>query len=215
MTDSSLTTVFIWNLTSEKVGHTSIQVSDSSSSGDSLYMSIHPGALPAIGPTTVLPLPASMSRSLQDDMITEALAEKTLEGVSKMDMKAPDKVYKIHGLNINNMKNKMNEVEEGVHCGDTSYQLLPRVNALRFFKELPGYIAQDPVDIHLMNQNIERNKKNDEGNVYNCATFVEKVLTCGGIPAIRANQLTYPWDPTPNGIAEHLEQNGHKSSTTT
>lgn len=193
-----------------------------------MYISIHPGGIPAIGPTTVLPLPALLARSLTDDMISEAEAASqqaqndenmshthTYNPIPKKTLQPPDQVFKIPHLNTNAMREHVRKVETGVACGDISYQLLPRVNAMDFLRELPGYIAQDPVDIHFMQKTATiLNKKTDlhDESVYNCATLVEKLLAVGGVPSIHGARLWYPWDPTPNGVAQHLEDLSYQSS---
>jgi hypothetical protein len=210
------TWVYVWNLTSDKVGHTSIQIGGrvikDTKCDDCTYMSIHPGGIPAIGPTTVLPLPASLARSLMEDMVSEANAQTEDPATAsplfsspttvRRESVAPDKVFCIKGLNVFAMKREMDHVESCVRSGDTSYQLLPRVNMLSFLRELPGYISQDPVDAALTRRIAAASSK-QHGAVYNCATLVERILNIGGLRAEPA-RLQFPWDPTPNGIAERL-----------
>ncbi len=224
-TDSENTWVYVWNLTAQKVGHTAIQVGGAKpkmqeNTDKGVYMSIHPGGIPAIGPTTVLPLPASLANTLTEDMASKAAAQQpdacteSMNGfitpaslaVSASSLK-PDHVFKIQGLNTRAMRERMRQVEAGVEEGGTAYQLLPRVNALGFLRALPAHIAQDPVEMALMREQEARDKT-QQTNVYNCATLVESLLETGGMPPVKHS--FFPWDPTPNDITEHLLNNNIK-----
>ena len=227
------TWVYVWNLTADKVGHTAIQIGGCTpktkldnkdikkTPDESVYISIHPGGIPAIGPTTVLPLPAILAKSLTDDMLSEAAAAQQPtyihNSTQRVELQPPDQVFQIPLLNTQAMREHVRKVDTGVTCGDTSYQLLPRVKAVNFLRELPGYLAQDPVDMSCMRKTVsslaKKNKEKSEYAVYNCATLVEKLLTIGGVPPIDDSRLRFPWDPTPNGVAEHLKALSFQASS--
>mmetsp|Transcript_5232 Transcript_5232/g.8059 ORF Transcript_5232/g.8059 Transcript_5232/m.8059 type:complete len:225 (+) Transcript_5232:2-676(+) len=201
--------VYVWNLTSDGVGHTGIQVGDT-------YMSIHPGRVPAVGPTIVFPLPAILASKLTDDMESEAAASRkdTVDpdsfycGVASdtpLDQKAPDRIYRVAGLDTAAMRKTMRQVEAGVESDNISYQLVPRINALSFFKELPAYLSQDPVDMTLTR---EQPSQKQRGAVYNCATLVDHLLQAGGMRPVPHSRI--PWEPTPNAIADHVEESGFR-----
>lgn len=207
--DSVDTWVYVWNLTAKGVGHTAIQVGDS-------YMSIHPNYIPAVGPTVVFPLPATLTHHITEDMASEAVASKKdnidENGLARTfapdvapNLKAPDRTFKVSGLDTDAMRRAMSRIEAHVESGEASYQLIPRVNGLGFFRELPGYLAQDPVDIELTRKRVSQDTPPE---VYNCATLVSHLLQEGGMPPVHSSGLL--WSPTPNDIASHLEMNGVK-----
>jgi len=214
------TWVYVWNLTANKVGHTAIQVGgtgpkcEESDGGE--YISIHPNLIPAIGPTIVLPLPAALSNTLEEDMALEGAAavkqDQSIDGIAGIpgellgqdtpNSLSPDHVIKVPGLNTQAMRAHIKEVRAGIETGQTAYQLLPKINALKFFREMPYYLNYDPVDIKDVPNPGKSNKNSPK--VYNCATLVGQLLEVGGMPAMEPSML--PYKPTPNDIAESLSK---------
>ena len=76
-----------------------------------------------------------------------------------------------------------------VDSGELAYQLFPKVNAVRFFKEIPRNITYNPVDIETTAQKHEQRNTSAEPNVFNCATLVGHLLKIGGMPIFIQNNL--------------------------
>ena len=208
------TWVYIWSMTAEKVGHAAIQVGgcepkrqDQDNKGE--YMSIHPRSIPAIGPTIIFPLPAALSTTLTDDMASEAASlrnDETLEMPTAFRPRhlptslPPDYTFKVPNLRVDAMRTLMKTTKEEVETGQTTYQLLPKVNTLTFFKELPQYINYNSIDI--INPPRQSHKGHTYGDKkYNCATLVSSILVAGGLPI---QQSSMPWGQTPDSLANQL-----------
>ncbi len=210
-TNSKKTFVYFWKTTPDGVGHAAIQVNGSkpkmTEDDEGTYISIHPSLIPSIGPTIVLPLPASLATHLSADMESEGAHTQNLipeESVSifppyPMPL-APDRTFIVEGLDTKAMLERINQTREGVDSGKINYQLLPKVNFMKFFRELSFYIAQDPVDIEMHRQSTRKEK---ESQVYNCSTLVSDILNSGGLPIKQAKGV--PWGITPNGLADEIE----------
>lgn len=208
---SGNTYVHIWKLMAPKtVGHVAIEVG-SCKPGDphGEYISIHPGMIPAIGPTTVLPLPAKLANHLTEDMAMEAASQKA--DLSADDLPTslshpvtslpPDYTFQIPNLNTDAMRAVINRTREEVVTGQTTYQLLPKVKATRFFFELPQYLNYNPVDI-IPSRQLSSMHFYGQHN-YNCATLVKDILQVGGLPL---NETNTPWGSTPNDVAMQISK---------
>lgn len=204
--------VHVWKLTAAGVGHAALQIGEGE---DAAYASIHPNFIPAIGPTMVLPLPALLAEGIEDDMASEAaarnsdpctdsmngVASNTSNATAKLERLPPDYSIKVDGLDTGAMRTAFESIKNEVAEGEISYQLVPKINVLGFFKALPGYIAQDPVDIAMMRR---AEATHPPSKVHNCATLVAHLLQVGGAPEMKTSHL--PWTPTPNDIAAYAEQ---------
>lgn len=209
------TWVYIWKMTPDKVGHAAMQVGgcepkkEKHNPGE--YISIHPKLIPSIGPTTLLPLPAGLNDTLTEDMLTEASAPDFIGNSDSpvsfrpevKDSVAPDYTFKIPGLNTQAMLAAVETTREEVQTGETAYQLFPKINTLKFFKEIPHYLNYNPVDIKDCLKNKQKTKLYGD-NRRNCVTLVDDILNAGGMPAMQSNA---PWGQTPNGLAEQLLKN--------
>jgi hypothetical protein len=205
------TWVYIWKMTAQTVGHTAIQVGgckpklNQDDSGD--YVSIHPNMIPSVGPTVILPLPAGLASTLSEDMAVEAGSQNydmlvELGGIPPDNQPTsclPDYTFKIANLKTDAMRNMIAATRQEVETGKTTYQLLPKVNALQFFKESSQFISYNPVDI------TSSPKRPDTYNRYNCATLVSAMLKTGGVPI---RQSAMPWGQTPNDLIEQLSKKG-------
>jgi hypothetical protein len=210
-THSKKTYVYFWNMTPDGVGHAAIQVDGSKpkmkEEDEGTYISIHPHIIPSVGPTTVLPLPACLATNLLEDMENEAAASHKpilddSSGIFPFDSKplAPNKTFVIEGLDTEAMLERINKTKEGVQSDTVNYQLLPKVNFLRFFRESPYFIAQDPVDMEMHRRSSQ---KVEETQVYNCSTLVSDILNSGGLDIKQSKRM--PWGITPNGLADQIE----------
>lgn len=204
------TYVYIWKTTAKKVGHVAINVVDcTGSKPQQKYSSLHPSLIPAIGPTIVLPLPAKLSTSLQQDMEIEAsYAKPTVPPQdepslpyrinSSTQQLPPDHTFHIPRLDTRAMLSFMDKEQSKVESGETSYQLFPKVNAIGFFKDITKYLSYNPVDIG----DISRDRTSTKPpRAYNCATYVNRILNEGGLP-VRESKT--PWGQSPNDLAEQL-----------
>ncbi|MDP3705539.1 MAG: hypothetical protein Q8R24_06475 [Legionellaceae bacterium] len=201
------TWVYVWKMTAQKVGHTAIQVGgckpklEQDDHGE--YISIHPNMIPSIGPTVILPLPAGLAGTLSHDMAAEAGSQNNdmlgeLTGIPSEHSPTscpPDYTFNIPNLKTDVMRNMIAATRDEVKTGQTTYQLLPKVNTLQFFKEIPQFISYNPVDIGSTPKPPQGN------NRYNCATLVSSILKEGGMPI---RQSIMPWGQTPNDLAEQL-----------
>lgn len=210
------TWVYIWNMTQNGPGHAAIQVGgskpkmNSDDSGD--YISIHPD-LPAIGITSVLPLPGELAKTLKEDMEIEGSA-KTKDRINDFgsmqeilqknsaDPLLPSQTIKIENLDTNAMRAYINKTKDEVETGKLSYQLFPKINLLGLFKDIPVFISQDPIDIE-MNRRFSSNHDEDTSQVKNCTTLVSDILRSGGqeIP-----ESKMPWGITPDGLADVIRK---------
>lgn len=197
---------------------------DASSGG--AYMSIHPGVIPAIGPTVIAPLPGNLSQNLQEDMEIEAsylkqdtyMDESSLDKISHTNYRSkstpppevlpPDEVIKLYGLNTNEMHKKITEVRRGVSKFQVTYQLLPNVHTLDFAYQIPHYLNYDHIDVrNLEKKNLHTNRGYGSTS-YNCTSLVADILhsggcTASGIARSGPSALT-PWALTPNDLSDQL-----------
>ncbi|MCE0723766.1 hypothetical protein [Legionella resiliens] len=210
------TWVFIWNMTSEKVGHAAIQVGGSKpkmkNEDPGEYASIHPDKIPSTGLTSVLPLPAHIATNLSEDMQTLGAAAP----ISVTDIGEPikiipkdtgplppDHVYHYKNLNASEMHKHIEQAHKKVKTGKMGYQLFPNVNLLGLLKDSSAFIAQDPIDIEMHRRASEKKTNNHE--VHNCTSFVTETLNKGGLPV--KSSKTKPWGVTPNGLSDEMENN--------
>ncbi|MBA2709708.1 MAG: hypothetical protein H0U57_03840 [Tatlockia sp.] len=209
--NSKKTYVYFWNLTPDGVGHAAIQVEGQkpkmNKEDEGTYISIHPYMFPSVGLTTVLPLPASLATTLLEDMESEASAKHKPIHEDSVEIfhtypkpLAPDRTFEIDGLDTEAMMKTINNTKEGVDSYKINYQLLPKINLLRFFRESPSYIAQDPVD---MDMHRQCSRKEEDTKVYNCSTLVSDILKSGGFDIKQSKRM--PWGITPNGLADQIE----------
>jgi len=212
----SKTWVYIWNMTSQGVGHAAIQIEGDSQKmtedqpGE--YVSIHPKNIPAIGPTIILPLPAELSTTLSADMESEAASkhgislEMNYTSFPIEESLRPDQTFEIEGLDTQAMKNHIREAKNKVKSKEIAYQLLPKVNFLgfagNFFQNGAAFISHDPIDIEL-HRRSSKEKQSVQQHTNNCATFVSDILNIGGM---HISQSKTPWGLTPNGLADQLDE---------
>jgi|GEM_PF-3720757 len=204
--DSENTYVHVWNLTSKGVGHTAIQVGEGENQA---YTSIHPDFIPACGPLAVVPLPANIATTLDEDMAIEGMSRHDggdLDapfGISNTEPTPakPERTIKIAGLDTKAMRKEIQAVNERVAEGDTYYQLIPKVNTHAFFKDLPTLISQDPVDATLAQK---QDQLHTSSPTYNCATLVSHILKTGGAAPMKSSSV--PWHPTPNDVMYYAEE---------
>ncbi|MDX2346514.1 MAG: hypothetical protein QNK11_06570, partial [Legionella sp.] len=168
--------------------------------------------IPSIGPTIVLPLPAGLATTLTEDMESEAAAQNNcMDDIEKeliLDKHAstslsPDYVFKISNLDTQAMRAHIKQIQADVETGQTAYQLVPAINAIRFFREIPLYLTYDPLDIGNP-EHIKRSLQTDQ-NVYNCATLVDDILDVGGMPS-RKPSFWASEPTTPNTISERVSE---------
>ncbi|MBX3709842.1 MAG: hypothetical protein KIT56_05310 [Gammaproteobacteria bacterium] len=223
----SNTWVYIWNMTSQNVGHAAIQVGgDSSKMMDEQpgeYVSIHPKNIPAMGPTIILPLPAKLATTLSADMESIA-ASRHGSNLDTMDYipissnpdksptsLSPDKIFKIEGLDTEAMEKHINTIKNKVESGESAYQLLPKVNTVGFvdgfLRDSAAFIGQDPVDVEIHRRSLSNHAPTKRIHVDNCATLVSDILNRGNM---HIDQSKTPWGLTPNGLADQLHQNQTK-----
>ncbi|WP_392537969.1 hypothetical protein [Legionella sp. 227] len=170
-------TIYVWSSGFNSLGHVSMKFSDDQ------YWSIWPKSTPAGGLTSIWPLTATLATKLADDCMQEAVRPKEdfanlMQPVEILPLE-PDKVFVVHGLDKQKMKNEFTRIKEGLDTGEVCYQLLPGVKASDFIHRL-----------------LSRNPKNAE--VYNCVTLTGHLLEAGG------KSLTNdPW-ATPSNFAEQL-----------
>ncbi|WP_026069302.1 hypothetical protein, partial [Legionella tunisiensis] len=158
------TWVYIWNMTAKNgVGHAAIQVGGSQpkmkSEDPGEYISIHPEGIPAVGPTTILPLRAQLAKTLAEDMETQASSKTPIidDFDSPLQFRPkqgplsspPDQTIKIKNLDTKTMLAQIDQARKKVKTGGMSYQLLPKINVWGFFQDAPFFINQDPLDVHL------------------------------------------------------------------
>ncbi|KTD75129.1 hypothetical protein [Legionella waltersii] len=215
------TWVYIWNMTANSPGHAAVQIGGAkpkvkeSDAGE--YGSLHPEKIPSVGVTTVLPLPAHFATTLTEDM--ETLGEsKSTPFISDMDLPPqplasktpkplpPDEIYHFKGLDTSKMSKKMAQARKEVDSGDMSYQLLPNLNLVKFFKDSASFIAQDPVEIEMRRRANENDPTNS--SAHNCTSLASDILKQGGIPINNPNYI--PWSITPNGLSDELSNFGNK-----
>lgn len=204
------TYVHIWETTAKAVGHASIAIVDCSSDLSAKYMSIHPGQFPAIGPSVVLPIPAALSPSLDEDKVIEAnyhqakipnqdemvTLPQTDNTVERLD---PDYTFHFSHLNVRSILAEMDDIAAKVKTGEVAYQLFPKVNAFGFFKDIPRFISYNPVDINGVKNKQVPSAYNPK--VYNCATLVGHLLSHGGATV---KESKTPWGQSPNELASQL-----------
>lgn len=214
---SGKTWVYIWRMTPQNVGHAAIQVGGDSPKktadqpGD--YVSIHPKSIPAVGPTIILPLPATLATTLNADMETEAASNQNenleMAGIPTFTEKTlsslpPDFTFEIEGLNTNTMQECIHTVQKQVETGETSYQLLPEVDTTgyvrHFLRDAPAFMGFDPIDIELHRRRLPKDES--IGKRYNCTMLVKDILKSGGM---NINSSNTPWGLTPTGLAEELQ----------
>ena len=211
-------TVYIWNTTRNAVGHAAIEVvacaTADGSDAASKYVSIHPGGIPSVGPTVVFPLPAALSRTLHEDKMIEANYHKPQvpdandPGVpfrtnEIVDALSPDRILHIEHLDTKAMLSEIDSIVSKVDSGEVQYQLFPKVNTLRFFKEIPHYITYNPVDSAILRDSKPQATASKEPVVYNCATLVAHLLQKGGMPM---NVSKKPWGLSPNELSETIQE---------
>lgn len=212
------TWVYIWKMTGQSVGHAAIQVGGCSpkinpNDTSSDYASIHPHVIPSVGPTAILPLPAELAQTLTEDMGLEGGTKHNiideLDGIvmpvfkdKSTSYKAPSDIFKINTLDTKAMRKMIQKTREETQLAETTYQLFPNVNTLKFFKEIPQHITYNPIDS--ANPPIASETNNSYGkHKYNCATLVGKILNEGGLPIKHSNT---PWGQTPDNLAEQLKK---------
>ncbi|MGV3739957.1 MAG: hypothetical protein ACO1N3_01525 [Gammaproteobacteria bacterium] len=208
--------LYIWKtLAPKSVGHVAIQVGgcepkvDANKKGN--YISIHPGLVPSMGPLVVCPMPAALSVTLCEDMEIEASYQKsTLDPDDPSSVfqghhvqpktLAPDYIFKFSNLNTSAMRMFIHNVKKEVETGQSTYQLFPKMNALRFFKDIPHALTYDPIDFKNA-PSLLPSKQDYGANTYNCATLVTRILQEGGM---NIKQENTPWGQSPNSLAEQL-----------
>jgi len=208
------TWVYIWNMTSNKVGHAAVQIGGSSPkiTGDEPgeYISLHPDSIPSTGLTSVLPLPAHLAGTLSEDMeiiassrnTTNISADKPLvtEQESAPPVR-PDQVLKIKGLDANAMRDYIRKTQAKVETGEESYQLFPNINLVGFINDSATFINQDPIDVWI-HQKLSKKYQQADDQVDNCTSLVSKILNVGGL---HINPSKMPWSITPNGLADEIK----------
>ncbi|ARG96645.1 hypothetical protein [Legionella micdadei] len=212
---SSDTYVFIWEKTTSDPGHAAIQVGGEKPKlkvdEPGNYVSIHPKGFPSMGPTAVLPLPAHLTTSLEEDMDLAAQSRNkdpiltSFDEVPIISQDAPtipappDHVYKFQGLDSDLMNKEITKLRDNVEQGKTNYQLLPNVSLLGFFSDASSFVSQDPLDV--MAYHRQRGNKKYEAQVTNCSTLVTHILNQGGANLSSPNK---PWGVSPDGLAKEI-----------
>lgn len=212
------TWVYFWKTTARNgVGHAAIQVGGDQPKmkpeDPGEYISIHPDVIPAIGPTIFLPLPAHLATTLAEDMETQAASRTQL--ISDFDSSPlplqnllsipPDQTIRIKNLDTKAMLAHIEQTRKQVEEGQTTYQLVPKVNMLGFFQDAPYFISQDPLDV-LMNKRFLSGHKKTTNQAMHCSMLVSEILTSGGAHIAPSKM---PWGITPNNLAEQIS-NGPK-----
>ncbi|KTD70058.1 hypothetical protein Lste_0662 [Legionella steelei] len=178
-TEDSTVTIYSWSTGLNSLGHVAMKFDDEPGN----YWSIWPKATPAGGLTSIWPLKATLATKLEDDCMQEAIRPPAdfanlMEPAEILPLQ-PDKVFVVHGLDKQKMKDEFARIKAGFDTGEVCYQLLPGVTASGF--------------IHSV---LFGNPKNTE--VYNCVTLTGHLLKAGG------KSLTNdPW-ATPSNFAEQL-----------
>lgn len=205
------TYVYIWKtLAPHSVGHVAVQVGGQPAQEDGDYISIHPGLLPSVGPTAVLPMPAALSQTLHEDKIIEANYRQpapdpdepfTLTRAADLpDGLPPDYTLQFSDLNTQAMQSFMHQIRNGVPTAQTAYQLFPKINALGFFKDISHCLTYDPIDArHAPSRQPDPSGYGE--HTYNCATLVTRILQKGGLPV---TESATPWGQSPDSLAEQL-----------
>lgn len=210
--ESGNTYVYIWKtLAPKSVGHVAVEVGGAGEEGGH-YMSIHPGLLPAVGPTTVWPMPAVLSSTLAEDMEIEATYQQLAPDPDEPATLVrtpylagglpPDHIFKFAHLDTQAMRTFMQTVRDEVPVGQTTYQLFPKVNAYGFFKDISHCLTYNPIDAR-HSPSRQPSKQGYGANPYNCATLVSRILKEGGMSIQESNT---PWGQSPNGLAEQLSK---------
>jgi hypothetical protein len=172
-------TVYVWSSGLNSLGHVSMKFSDDPRH----YWSIWPKSTPAGGLTSILPLKATLAPKLEDDCMQEAIRPREdfanlMEPVEILPQQ-PDKVFVVHGLNKQKMKNEFTRIHQGLDTGEVSYQLLPGIKVANFVSRV---LSKKPKD-----------------EVYNCVTLTGHLLKVGGKENLKCN----PWE-TPSNFADQL-----------
>lgn len=207
------TWVYVWKMTQNGPGHAAIQVGgqkpklEETDPGE--YLSIHPYGFPSMGPTTVLPLRGHLARTLTEDMELEAESRhKPMFGDTDAIIPfqeqttplAPDETIKIEHMDTSAMLREMEQTNRDVSSGRVGYQLFPNINLLKFFKDAPAFIAQDPIDVEMHRRFLTKADQHDI-KARNCTTLVSNILNIGGK---QIEHSTLPWGITPNGLSHKL-----------
>lgn len=210
---STDTWVYVWRMTSDSVGHVAIQVGGDkpkraqTDSGE--YVSIHPKNIPAVGLTSIIPLPATLATNLAEDKDTlsapkSSLPEPFTPRISvphPMERPpSPDQTFQLKGLNTDAMNRYINNLQQNVSNGGAHYQLFPRVNLVRFFSDCATFASQDPIDAAITT--LMRRKAQPQ-QVFNCTSLVTTILAEGGLPLKKSRT---PWGKTPDALADEIEK---------
>lgn len=202
-----ITKVHVWHTTSDNVGHVGIEVGNK-------YASLHPGTFPVLGPLAIFPQPATLARSVSEDMKSEAASRNIIRiddtspivVVDKpaVSQQPPDQVLEIKGLDTEKMLNYIQKTEEGIQDGTESYQLYPQIDVPNLLRTAAEYVNQDPIDTQAAHDKYHREDTNKPNN---CSTFVARVINEGG-GKIPISGL--PWGITPNSLAHAVEKMAEK-----
>lgn len=216
--DNQTTTwVYIWNMTSNGPGHAAIQVGGEKpkfkAEDEGEYISIHPDAFPSVGLTALLPLPAALATTLEEDIEMETLS-RLPQGYSSIDdlrpmpvmpsagsaSAKPDHTFKLENLDTEAMTAQIKDIRQSVEEGKTGYQLFPNISLLGFFNSASSFVAQDPIDVEMHRRRLRLDKENSP-QVENCTSLVRKILKGGG-QSIEPSKM--PWGITPDGLAQKI-----------
>ncbi|PWY56523.1 hypothetical protein DGG96_02085 [Legionella qingyii] len=214
--ESQSTWVYIWNMTAQGPGHAAIQIGGSkpkmNEEDPGEYISIHPNSIPSMGPTVVLPLPAHLATTLAEDMESEAIS-RGKSNINDFDSRPnlstenpeplpPDQTFKIENLDTEAMLNHIHKIEDTVQTGKTSYQLFPNINLNGFFKDMPSFINQDPIDVEI-NRRLSSKYAESDNQTTNCSVLVSDILDSGGKHIVKSK---LPWGISPNGLSDSLNK---------
>ncbi len=148
--------VFVWsgdNLSD--VGHVSIEF-PTKNHEPPVYTSIWPAKFPAVGPLCYLPLRATLSTQLSDDVRAESSGFSLELGngdealIPRRKINYPDKEFSVKVPHVDSMEQEFKRIQSGVKEGKICYQLFPQV-------------------------------KTTKTEVYNCSTLVDHLLKMGGV----------------------------------
>lgn len=198
------TVVYVWSTSAKSVGHVALQVGKD-------YVSLHPGDASAYGPASFLPLKASFAQSVKEDseiegysqsrrVVTEFDSAPPVQDDKPTSPVFPDKTFTIKGLNTPAMQEAFARKKEEVDADTLAYQLLPKVNVLKFFQESAHQMGGDFADAAMRTDPSAVSHTTPQTE--NCATIAAKVLTVGGLTI---EESAMPWGVSPNGLANQLE----------
>ena len=216
------TWVYVWKTTKDDVGHVGIAITsqepekcdESTDSNKGVYVSIHP-TISSVGITTILPVPAVIVTTPEEDMKYAAEARHKVivydtdtvpTSVSEKVPTSlpPDQIIQVNHLDTAAMLDYIDQSKQEVSTGERAYQLFPNVDALGYvnglIQDAPALINMDPVDAELQRSHSSEQKSAVAFHANNCATYACDILEAGGLHLDKSNF----WGVSPGGLADQL-----------